>query len=98
MYDETGDGFVKHFIYGTSRILQLRGPEAHLTGPGRSFFLTARVFEICRSLIYEEPTFLVEDCWKSLTERIWDENMSKDWHPKEALFDLMIECSALSHW
>lgn len=96
MYDDTGEGFVKHFLYGTSRILQLRGPEAHLTGPGRSFFLTVRVFEICRSLVYSEPTFLVEEGWKSMMERIWIEN-GRDWHPKEALFDLMVECTALSH-
>ena len=95
MYDDTGEGFVKHFLYGTSRILQLRGPEAHLHGPGRSFFLTVRVFEVCRSLIYSEPTFLGQPSWRNLTHRIRDE--SGVWHPKEALFDLMIDCSELSH-
>ncbi|GFF34792.1 hypothetical protein IFM51744_02566 [Aspergillus udagawae] len=45
MQDMTGEGWVKHFLYGTSKMLQLRGPEAHIAGPGRSFFLTVRVFE-----------------------------------------------------
>ena len=95
MYDDTGQGFVKHFLYGTSRILQIRCPEAHLNGPGRSFFLTVRVFEVCRSLIYSEPTFLCQPSWRNLTNKIRDE--SGIWHPKEDLLDLMIDCSELSH-
>ncbi|GFG07891.1 hypothetical protein IFM5058_03647 [Aspergillus udagawae] len=35
MQDMTGEGWVKHFLYGTSKMLQLRGPEAHIAGPGR---------------------------------------------------------------
>jgi hypothetical protein len=97
MYDVSGERWVKHFLYGTSKILQLRGPETHISGPGRSFFLTVRVFEICRSLIYQEPTFLTQLDWMSLTSRMWSDDHSKSWHPKEALFDLMIECSALSN-
>lgn len=31
MYDVTGEVWVKHILYGTSSILQFRGPEAHLT-------------------------------------------------------------------
>lgn len=95
MYDISGGGFVKHIMYGTSKILQLRGPEACKAGRGRSFFLTVRVFEISRALIYSEPTFLHEESWKLVTNRIWEESLT-DWHPKEALFDLMLECSALS--
>jgi hypothetical protein len=32
MYDVSGEGWVKHFLYGTSQLLQYRGPERHLTG------------------------------------------------------------------
>lgn len=98
MYDDTGEGFVKHFLYGTSKILQLRGPDAHISGAGRSFFLTVRVFEICRALIYAhylEPTFLCQSSWTKLTENI--RNESEIWHPKEVLFDLMISCSSLGN-
>ncbi|KAH1752918.1 hypothetical protein KXV78_008448 [Aspergillus fumigatus] len=35
MHDMTGEGWVKHFLYGTSNMLRLRGPEAHLSGSGR---------------------------------------------------------------
>lgn len=96
MYDVSGKGWVQHMLYGTSRILQLRGPERHLSGAGRSFFLTVRVFEICRALIFSTPTFLMETEWKELTEQIWDGDGRKDWHPKEGLYDLMICCVELS--
>lgn len=96
MYDISGEGFVKHILYGTSKILQSRGPAAYLTGRGRSFFLTVRVFEISRTLIYSEPTFLHQESWKAVSTRLWEGSLLNEWHPKEALFDLMLECSALS--
>jgi hypothetical protein len=96
MRDKTGDGFVKH-LSGTSSLLRLRGPEAHISGPGRSFFLTVRVFEICRSLIYAEPTFLCHPEWISLMMEIKREDINNTLHPKEGLLDLMTECSSLSH-
>ncbi|KIN06342.1 hypothetical protein OIDMADRAFT_176424 [Oidiodendron maius Zn] len=96
MRDKTGDGFVKH-LSGTSSLLRLRGPEAHISGPGRSFFLTVRVFEICRSLIYSEPTFLCHPEWISLMMEIKREDINNTLHPKERLLDLMTECSSLSH-
>jgi hypothetical protein len=97
MHDVTGEGWVKHFLFGTSKMLQLRGPEAHLAGSGRSFFLTVRVFEICRALIYSEPTFLCQPEWMSLPTKIWNGDDNCHWHPKESLFDLMIACSSISH-
>jgi hypothetical protein len=66
MYDKTGEGWLKHILHGTSKILQLRGPQARLVDPGRGFYLIVRVFEICRSLIYSKPTFLGQPKWKSL--------------------------------
>src|SRR5436190_873087 len=95
MCDVTGTGWLKHMMYGTSKIMQLRGPERHLTGSGREFFLTFRVFEICRALIYSTNTYLAERKWRDLTEEI--KNDGVDWHPKEALFDLMISVSELSN-
>lgn len=96
MYDVSGDGWVKHMLYGTSRMLQVRGPAAHLAGYGRLFFITGRVFEICRALIYLEPTFLSDPPWVSLSKDIWNNETRVYWHPKEALFDLMLCCLNLS--
>ena len=86
MYDVSGEGWKKHILYGTSKILKLRGPEAHLTGRGRSFFLTIRVFEICRSIILNETSFLAQGNWQSLMTRMWEGDLADEWHPKEALF------------
>jgi hypothetical protein len=97
MFDNTGDGWVKHIFYGTSRILQIRGPKAHLTGPGRSFFLTVRLFEICRSFFYPEPTFPGEANWILLMDQMWEGDLAEEWHPKENLLDLMTSCSSLGH-
>lgn len=96
MCDVSGEGWVKHILYGTSKILQVRGPEAHLEGRGRSFFLTFRPFEICRSLIYSEPSFLSEYSWRNLMTRMWDGELAGQWHPKEELFDLIVTCSSLA--
>lgn len=95
MYDVSGEGWLKHILHGTSKILQARGPEAHLSGRGRSFFLTVRPFEICRALIYSEPSFLSDHSWTSLMTKMWNEDLAKQWHPKEKLFDLMLACSSL---
>jgi hypothetical protein len=96
MNDVSGEGWVKHILYGTSKILQLRGPAVYQSGSGRSFFVTVRVFEICRSIIYSEPTFLSQKAWKIAMRGLWDGEFIKDWHPKETLLDLMLECSALN--
>jgi hypothetical protein len=95
MFDATGEGWIKHFLHGTSALLQYRGPAAHLSSAGRRFFLTIRVFEISRALIYSSETFLAQEEWRSLPEKLWSGDQAKDWHPKEALFDLMTTCSTL---
>jgi hypothetical protein len=95
MIDMSGEGWVKHALYGTSKIVQARGPENHLFEPGRSFFLLVRVIEISRALIYNDSTYLSEPVWKGLMQRMWANN-KHDWHPKEALFDLMTDCISLS--
>lgn len=95
MYDKTGEGWLKHFLYGTSQLLELRGPQAHLKGAGRRFFLTVRIFEVSRALIYESETFLAAPEWKNMMEHMWTGAYTSDWHPKEALYDLMIRCADL---
>ncbi len=95
MYDVSGEGWIKHIQYGTSKLLQFRGPAQHLTGKGRRFFLTVRIFEISRSLIYSNETFLAQKEWRTLMSHMWLGERVREWHPKEALYDLMISCSAL---
>jgi hypothetical protein len=100
MRDSTGLNWLSHFLHGTCTILQLQRPES-LACPGahnsqkRSFFLTTRIFEIARSLIYTEPTFLSEPAWAAALVELWENEGAALWHPKEALFDMLPKFSDL---
>jgi hypothetical protein len=96
MFDTTGEGWLKHFLHGTSALLEYRGPAAHRDGAGRRFFLAVRIFEISRALIYSNESFLAQSEWRHLMTTMWSEDSMQDWHPKEALFDLMLSCSMLT--
>ena len=95
MYDMSGEGWIKHFLYGTSELLQYFGPETCLSGNGRHFFLTVRVFEVSRALIFNEETFLSTKSWCDIMAQMWVGHGFEDWHPKENLLDLMTYCSDL---
>lgn len=91
MYDPTGEGWVKHTMFGTSKILQHLGPEAFRSGLGLSFFNQMRMFEVSRALLFSESSFLVESSWMNLmhTHAILDDDV----HPIHNLLSLMIKCS-----
>jgi hypothetical protein len=101
MRDTTGLNWLSHFLHGTCTILRLQHPES-LSFPGaynsqkRAFFLTTRIFEIARSLIYTEPTFLSEPAWTAALVGFWQNEGATMWHPKEALFDILPRFSNLS--
>lgn len=102
MRDNTGQNWIKHFLSGTCAILRLQHPSSltfhdEHSLQRRRFFLATRIFEISRSLIFTEPTFLVEPSWTDSLASLWasDEGVAL-WHPKEALFDLLPKISDLS--
>ena len=96
MYDPSGDGWMKHILFGTSKIIELRGPEKHRSGAGRSFFLTVRIFEIVRAIMFMEGSFLCKQEWKNLMLEIWTVDTGIQWHPKEDLYDILLCCVSLS--
>jgi hypothetical protein len=101
MRDSTGVNWLSHFLHGTCTILQLQHPDS-LLGSGahneqrRVFFLATRIFEVARSLIYSEPTFLSDPEWVHAMLQLWQNEGALLWHPKEALFDLLPQFSDLS--
>ncbi|KAH8723463.1 hypothetical protein GQ44DRAFT_728739 [Phaeosphaeriaceae sp. PMI808] len=101
MRDSSGTNWLSHFLHGTCTLLQLQNPES-LACPGvhnqqrRAFFLTTRIFEIARSLIYTSPTFLNEPKWVTSITQLWENEGEGLWHPKEALFDILPLFSDLS--
>ena len=94
MVDQTGAGWIKHTMYGTSKVLQHLGPAAFRSAEARSAFLEIRIFEVSHALLFTEPTFLATPPWVALTAELCA--YAEDWHPKEALLDIVIQCSDLS--
>lgn len=101
MRDATGTNWLSHFLHGTCVMLRLQHIE-RWASPGtdhaheRTFFLTARIFEIGRSLIYSSPTFLSDPVWTTALANFWKGEGVAFWHPKEALFDILPKISDLS--
>lgn len=91
MYDPTGQGWIKHTMYGTSKLVQFLGPEAFRSGLGLSFFNQMKMFEVSRCLIFSESSFLVEKAWMRL--HYSSDSCESDTHPLDDLLNLMIKCS-----
>jgi hypothetical protein len=101
MCDASGTNWLSHFLHGTCTILRLQHPSClaltdEKSTRKRTFFLSARIFEISRALIYSEPTFLSEPAWTSALADLWSGEGAAFWHPKEALFDMLPSFSELS--
>lgn len=73
-------GYINHQD-GAARLVQLRGPEAHVDGFGHTLFQAYRTGAILHSMKRHEPCFLSEEAWmtvpfrkraKTPADRIWD--------------------------
>ncbi|KAL3464718.1 hypothetical protein BJX64DRAFT_89043 [Aspergillus heterothallicus] len=60
--DQSGEGWVKHMLYETSKMLQLAGPSGCMSSNRQSFFDLFRILEASRSMIYSEETILSQEC------------------------------------
>ena len=94
MTDATGQGWVQHLVGGTSKALLAAGPTVCLTGRGKRFFTEIRMFEVCRAIIFNEPTFLANSEWRILTASIHPNEQGKDCG-LNALMDIITSCSTL---
>ncbi|CAI7642778.1 unnamed protein product [Penicillium palitans] len=92
--DESGEGWVKHMLYGTSKMLQLVGPTDCMSSPRRIFYDLFRVLEASRALLYNEETILSQECWLGLQNSL--SSSATQWDPMEEIITLMIETSAFS--
>jgi hypothetical protein len=82
-------------VHGTANALQASGPSACRSGPGRSFFLQARIFEVSRALLLGEPTFLLDPDWRGLTETLEVDDVASCTFPLDRLLSIIVECSRL---
>ncbi|CAI6296015.1 unnamed protein product [Periconia digitata] len=98
MRDNTGENWLMHFLGGTCAMLRLQHPSGltlqdEHSKQRRKFFFDTRIFEITRSLLFTEPTFLTEPAWTDALTTLWAGGAL--WHPKEALFDILPKFSDL---
>src|ERR1700761_7608994 len=94
MYDETGDGWKRHMMYGTSRLLDLSRPDAFKSAEMRSLYREVRLFEISRAVLLSQSTALTQSSWRSFNHVLLANCESS--YPKETMFDLMLSCAELS--
>ncbi|KAF5588100.1 hypothetical protein FPCIR_7291 [Fusarium pseudocircinatum] len=94
MTDETGEGWIQHLVHGTSKALVAAGPTSCQSGHGQRFFTEIRIFEVCRAIIFNEPTFLAKADWRCLTRKMRAKEQG-DSDPLDELLDLIISCSTL---
>ncbi|PTB65830.1 hypothetical protein BBK36DRAFT_1120589 [Trichoderma citrinoviride] len=93
--DETGDGWQQHMTHGTAKALEASGPSMCRSGPSRKFFVQARIFEVSRSILGNESTFLTQPEWMELTRGMWTGEHGDEWHPLDSLLDIMVMVSRL---
>ncbi|KAM6520181.1 hypothetical protein FALCPG4_013734 [Fusarium falciforme] len=94
MSDTTGQGWVQHLVHGTSNALVATGPWAFESGLGKRFFMEIRIFEVCRAIIFNEPTFLADPGWQSLSAKLQGLEADQS-HPLDTVLDIIVLCSTL---
>ncbi|UPK94835.1 hypothetical protein LCI18_005770 [Fusarium solani-melongenae] len=95
MSDTTGQGWVQHLVHGTSNALVATGPLAFQSGLGKRFFTEIRISEVCRAIIFNEPTFLANPGWQDLSAKLQGVEDDGQSHPLDALLDIIVLCSTL---
>ncbi|RSM11679.1 hypothetical protein CEP52_002890 [Fusarium oligoseptatum] len=94
MSDTTGQGWVQHLVHGTSNALVATGPLAFESGLGKRFFTEIRIFEVCRAIIFNGPSFLADPGWQNLSAKLQGLDADQS-HPLDALLDIIVLCSTL---
>ncbi|OLN86677.1 hypothetical protein CCHL11_03852 [Colletotrichum chlorophyti] len=95
MQDASGQRWLQHMVFGTSQALVASGPSACVSGPNRTFFIQARTFEVCRSIIFNQPSFLATPEWMALTGSLSNASSSRHGSNLDNLLQLIVLCSAL---
>jgi hypothetical protein len=94
MTDASGAGWVQHLVHGTSKALVAAGPTVRQSALGQRFFTEIRVFEACRAVIFNEPTFLASPDWNDTAAEMKSHGHN-DIHGLNALLNIIVSCSTL---
>lgn len=95
MSDSTGQGWVQHIVHGTSKALVASGPNACHSSFGKRFFTEVKIFEVCRAIVFNEPTFLAQPKWRALSSKFQADLSDPEIHPLDELLDIIVACSSL---
>ncbi|KAK1989223.1 hypothetical protein LZ30DRAFT_696068 [Colletotrichum cereale] len=95
MQDASGQKWLQHMVFGTSQALIASGPATCSSGSMRTFFNQARSFEVCRSIIFNQASFLAAPEWINLTDSLSKSNVAMVHGSLDELLKLVVLCSAL---
>ncbi|KAJ3474979.1 hypothetical protein NLG97_g9623 [Lecanicillium saksenae] len=98
MSDITGMGWLQHMVHGTAKGLDASGPSICLTATGARMFLQAKMFEVCRTIVFNDRSFLTRPEWMKASQALWShEAFANEWQPLDSLVDIMLLCPDLRH-
>ncbi|ATY59336.1 Zn(2)-C6 fungal-type DNA-binding domain [Cordyceps militaris] len=98
MSDTSGMGWLQHMVHGTAKGLAASGPSICATPAGARMFLQAKMFEVCRTIVFNDQSFLTRPEWRKASEQLWTNgSFSDEWRPLDALVDLMLLCPDLRY-
>ncbi|TQV97044.1 l-psp endoribonuclease family [Cordyceps javanica] len=98
MSDTSGMGWLQHMVHGTAKGLAASGPSVCATPAGARMFQQARMFEVCRTIVFNDRSFLTRPEWRKASQSLWSEGcLSDEWRPLDSLVDLMLLCPDLRY-
>ncbi|KAJ5882893.1 uncharacterized protein N7473_009779 [Penicillium subrubescens] len=95
MADTSGDGWAKHMLYGTSRLLQTTSPKQTLSRSRKAFLDIFRIFEANRVNLYGEGTILASLDWATMYQ-MDDHRPADEWDTMGQISSLMVQISAFN--
>ncbi|KAM5370890.1 hypothetical protein ACJZ2D_008323 [Fusarium nematophilum] len=90
--ETSGERWVQHMLYGTSRMFQLAGSSVQLSHLGEKLFAAFRALEASRAIIYGDGTFLSQEQW--LKRQPFFPPQPSD--PMETTLELSLQVSSFS--
>lgn len=95
MADPSGDGWAKHMLHGTSRLLQGAGATTTISRPRKAFLGIFRMFEANRAILYGEGTILSSLEWAP-TYQMDDQTPVSKWDSLGRIPSIMAEISTFN--
>ncbi|KAK1522055.1 uncharacterized protein CCOS01_09767 [Colletotrichum costaricense] len=95
LQDASGQKWLQHMVFGTSQALIASGPSACTSGTMRKFFIQARTFEVCRSIIFNQSSFLAAPEWMKVTQNLSEEANIQSRVSVDDILNIIVLCSRL---